>query len=204
MRDVINKRLSEDAIIRAAEIAGQSGITALRLYFMVGLPWEEEEDVRAIAPLVKETRRAFLAGRGRRITVSINPFVPKPQTPYQWHPMARRESLEARLGLAREELASIESVRVLAKSIRLALLQGIISRGGRPVGDAIGLREHAGITWKKAWARAQVDADSELHRERAFGELLPWDHIDVGVDRRFLWDEYMRSAAAAGTSNTRS
>jgi len=198
LRDVINKRLDEETIVRAAETAGNCGITRLRLYFMVGLPWEEDEDVLAVAPLVRAMRRTFFASNGKRITVSINPFVPKPQTPFQWHPMAPRDVLKRRLQLLERDLSSLGGVRILTKSVRLALLQGLVARGGRPVGEAIAIREVTALSWKRACARAGVDMEGELHRERRFDGLLPWDHIDVGVGRHFLWEEYRRAAQIAG------
>lgn len=198
MRDVINKRLDETTIVGAAEQAATHGMKNLRLYFMVGLPWEEEDDIRAIPPLVEAMRRAFLGAGGKRVTVSINPFVPKPQTPFQWHPMAREAVLKHRLRFLARALSPVQNLRVITKSTRLALLQSLFARGGRPVGEAIAVRQRAGLSWRGACARVGVEMDDELYRERRVTELLPWDHIGVGVERHFLWEEYRRAAAVAG------
>jgi len=195
MRRVINKNLTEDEILRAADWLVGGGVDALKLYVMVGLPWETPADVDGIANLVEKVRARLLAGgrpRVGNIAVSINPFVPKPWTPFQWEPMAPIGTIRRTLRTVRRQLGRIPGVSVDTESPREAYLQTLLSRGDRRVGRVLELLESGGDDWWATLGRARhgdvvgVDLDRFVHRSYPSDELLPWDFIEHGVDRRYL------------------
>jgi radical SAM superfamily enzyme YgiQ (UPF0313 family) len=197
MRRVINKNLTEAEILRAAEWLVGGGVDALKLYVMVGLPTETEADVEAIVDLVDKVR-ARLLGTGRprvgRILVSINPFVPKPWTPFQWEPMEAIPSLRRKLARLRRALAAIPAVGVEAESPREAYLQTLLSRGDRRTAAILArLHEQPEAWWPTLKALRGggdgVDPDRFVHRAYPLDALLPWDFIDHAVDNRYLLAE---------------
>jgi len=201
MRRVINKNLSESDILRAADLLVGEGVHDLKLYFMVGLPNEESTDVTAIADLTRTIRaRLCDAERARRrvanITVSVNPFVPKPWTPFQWDPMEPIASLKAKLADLRRQLRAIPNVHLDAESPREAYFQTLMSRGDRRLGRAI-LAIHAadGDWWGviRRWQRDGIEdlphPDAYVHRIYGADERLPWDFIDHRINKGYLWVE---------------
>jgi len=198
LRRVINKNLTEAEILRAAEWLVGGGVEALKLYVMVGLPTETHADVDGITDLVHKVR-ARLMGDGRpkvgRILVSINPFVPKPWTPFQWEPMEDLGSLKRKLAGVRRQLSAVPAVQVETESPREGYLQTLLSRGDRRVADVLE-RLHADPPgWWSTLRKLRggrhdvVDPDRFVHRPYDAGELLPWDFIDHAVDKRYLLAE---------------
>lgn len=213
MRKVINKMVSEEDLIRTVAAAYSHGWRQVKLYFMCGLPTETDEDVLAIADLAK---RVIATGRevsGRndiRCTVSIGGFVPKPHTPFQWASQLGVEETDARLAKLG---AAIRSDRKYAKAIgfryhdgKPGIIEGLLSRGDRRVGRVIeavwrdggrfdGWSEHFSYErWldcaDKALADEPVDLAWFTTREREYAEVLPWDHLDSGLDRDWLWEDW--------------
>ena len=213
MRRVINKMVSEDDLIRTVSTAYGSGWRQVKLYFMCGLPTETDDDVLAIADLAKRVIEAGRRASGRgdiRCTVSIGGFVPKPHTPFQWAAQAGHEVVDARLRKLREK---VKSDRSYGKSIGLryhegrpSMVEGLLSRGDRRVGRVIravwddggrfdGWGEHFSYDrWaacaERALAGEPVDLAWYTTRERGRDEVLPWDHLDSGLDRDWLWDDW--------------
>ena len=213
MRKVINKMVSEDDLIQTVAAAYSNGWRQVKLYFMCGLPTETDEDVLAIADLAKRviaTGREVSGRRDIRCTVSIGGFVPKPHTPFQWAAQCDVETVDARLAKLREE---IRSDRSYGKAIGLryhdgqpSLVEGLLSRGDRRVGAVIrevwagggrfdGWSEHFSYQrWMAAASRAlagtPVDVAWYTTRERDYAEVLPWDHLDSGLDRDWLWEDW--------------
>ncbi|KIH98146.1 Fe-S oxidoreductase [Streptomonospora alba] len=213
MRRVINKMVTEQDLIRTVTAAYAAGWRQVKLYFMCGLPTEGDEDVLAIADLAKEVIRAGREVSGRsdiRCTVSIGGFVPKPQTPFQWAGQTPYELVDARLHKLKAEL---RSDRRYGKAIGLryhegqpSIIEGLLSRGDRRVGRVIeevwraggrfdGWSEHFSYErWAEGAAKAladeTVDMDWFTVRERAEDEVLPWDHLDAGLDRGWLWQDW--------------
>ena len=213
MRKVINKMVTEEDLIRTVATAYSNGWRQVKLYFMCGLPTETDEDVVAIADLARkviETGREVSGRRDIRCTVSIGGFVPKPHTPFQWAGQADHETVDARLAKLR---AAIRSDRNYGKSIGLryhdgkpSIIEGLLSRGDRRVGAVIrtvweqsgrfdGWSEHFSYDrWveatEKALAGTPVDLDWYTTREREYAEVLPWDHLDSGLDRDWLWEDW--------------
>jgi len=214
IRKVINKMVSEDDLIRTVSAAYGAGWRQVKLYFMCGLPTETDEDVLQIAELAKrviETGREVSGRRDIRCTVSIGGFVPKPHTPFQWAAQLGAEETDARLAKLRE---AIRSDRRYGKSIgfryhdgKPGVVEGLLSRGDRRVGRVIeevwraggrfdGWSEHFSYErWMEAAGRALaplgVDVDWYTTREREESEVLPWDHIDSGLDKEWLWQDWL-------------
>jgi radical SAM superfamily enzyme YgiQ (UPF0313 family) len=211
LRRVINKNLSESDILRAADLLVGEGVQDLKLYFMVGLPTEQMEDVLAIADLTGKIRaRLCDAERARRrvanITVSVNPFVPKPWTPFQWEPMERIPSLKHKLASLRRELSRLPNVHLDAESPRAAYFQTLLSRGDRRVGRVIrAIHEADGDWWAviRAWRRDGIAGvphpDEYVHRAYSDTERLPWDFINHRIEKSFLWVERRKASASRQT-----
>jgi radical SAM family uncharacterized protein len=213
MRKVINKMVSEEDLIRTVAAAYSHGWRQVKLYFMCGLPTETDEDVLAIADLAKRviaTGREVSGRRDIRCTVSIGGFVPKPHTPFQWAGQLGVEETDARLAKLG---AAIRSDRNYAKAIgfryhdgKPGIIEGLLSRGDRRVGRIIeqvwrdggrfdGWSEHFSYErWieaaDKALAEEPVDLAWYTTREREYAEVLPWDHLDSGLDREWLWEDW--------------
>jgi len=209
MRRVINKNLTEDEILRAAEWLVAEGVDALKMYFMVGLPTEGDEDVDAIAELVERmVARPAIGGRARSLTLSVNPFVPKPWTPFQWEAMDDLASLRQKLARLRQRLGRLRTVSFEAESPREAYYQTLLSRGDRRVGVLLEeIHESGGAWWavlqkhRRAGGSAAVPSpDFYVHRAYDGDECLPWDFIDHGIDSRFLLAERRKAFAALQTA----
>jgi len=198
MRKVINKGITEEDILNAAETLIENGILNLKLYFMIGLPTETMDDVEAIAKLCQQIKKVFLKkSRARKqigkITVSLNSFVPKPFTPFQWVAMEKTRALKGKVKLIKDALKRVANVRVVADSQRWAYIQALFSRGDREVARILSLAHNNGGNWAKTFKESPVDPDFYIHRERPMDELLPWDFIDHGLKKSFLAREYKRA-----------
>ncbi len=198
LRRVVHKGFAEEEIIQAVETLADRGIRSFRLYFMVGLPTEEMDDLKAIVDLVKKIRHHLLKKRrqkteGERFTLSLNSFVPKPATPFQWHPMADVRSLKEKIQVVRHELRREKGVSVAADLPKWAYLQNLLSRGDRRVGRLLLIAHRLGGNWAQAYRSVDVNPDFYVHRQRTFDEILPWDFIDHGVTKEFLWREYQEA-----------
>ncbi|HEU5241828.1 MAG TPA: TIGR03960 family B12-binding radical SAM protein [Ornithinibacter sp.] len=216
IRKVINKMVTEEDLIRTVAAAYGAGWRQVKLYFMCGLPTETDEDVLQIAELAKkviETGREVSGRRDIRCTVSIGGFVPKPHTPFQWAAQLGAEETDARLAKLRE---AIRSDRRYGSSIgfryhdgKPGIVEGLLSRGDRRVGRVIeavwrdggrfdGWSEHFSYDrWMAAAERELpafgLDVDWYTTREREEAEVLPWDHIDSGLDKEWLWQDWLDS-----------
>jgi radical SAM superfamily enzyme YgiQ (UPF0313 family) len=205
MRKVINKNLTEADILRAADLMAGSGVEQLKCYFMIGLPEERDEDVLEIARLTGRILERARAGKRRigRVTVSLNPFVPKPWTPFQWDPMEPAPELKRKIAMLRAEFARMGGIDLDAESPREAYFQALISRGDRRVGailrrlDAAGC-DSPGAIWQelRRIGREVSNGSSALPcpdffviRRYGNDELLPWDFIDHHIHKWFLLSE---------------
>jgi radical SAM superfamily enzyme YgiQ (UPF0313 family) len=211
MRRVINKNLTEADILRAADLLVGEGVQDLKLYFMVGLPSEEPEDVDAIAALTAKIRfRLCDAERARRrvanITVSVNPFVPKPWTPFQWDPMQSIPALKQKFVRLRRRLAAVPNVALDAESPREGYFQTLLSRGDRRVGRVLQAVHGANGDWWSVIRQWQHDGiaglphpDVYVHRTYGERERFPWDFIDHRINKSFLWVERRKAMMARQT-----
>ena len=202
VRRVINKDFSDDRIVEAARAALSQGMQHVKMYFLCGLPTETDEDVMGMAHLALRIRTevmlpyAKLRGRMGRISLSVNPFVPKPWTPFQWMPMHDRSCLEGKRKLLERTLRP-HGIDVDFLSPREAYVQTLLSRGDRRLADLLELahRETGGDV-RKALSRWEPDPDFFVLREAGLEETLPWDFIDQGLTRRYLARELERGVGA--------
>lgn len=202
MRRVINKDFTDDRIVAAAEAALSQGLQHVKLYFMCGLPTETDEDVLGMARLAIRIREEVMLPHARaskrmgRITLSVNPFVPKPWTPFQWLPMHDRKCLEGKRKLLEKELRP-KGIDVDFFSPREAYYQALFSRGDRRCADLLELaHRETGGDLRKALALWPHDPDFFVHREATVEERLPWDFIDQGLTKTFLARELRRGVGA--------
>ena len=201
MRNVINKGIDEETVLTAAESLVAGGISNLKLYFMIGLPTEETGDVDAIIGLCKRIKHRFLqSSRARKrigdITVSISSFVPKPFTPFQWAAMDDTKQLKQKIKRVKHGLKSVPNVRVHVDVPRWAYVQALLSRGDRRAGDILELAHHRRGNWPQTLKTSPVNPDYFVLRERNRDDPFPWDFIDHGIRRTFLWKEYRRAIDA--------
>lgn len=224
MRDVINKGLTEEVILKGAMDAFQSGWNRVKLYFMLGLPTETLEDIEGIAILSDKIAREYYTipkdQRNGKVSIvsSTSFFVPKPFTPFQWTRMnTREEFLEKQKflnGKMKEQLNQ-KSIKYNWHEAEVTLLEGVFARGDRKIGKVIYDAYKAGCvydawseffkydTWMECFKKNQIDPLFYTARERDKNELLPWDFIDTGISKRFLWNEYERAQAETVTPNCR-
>ena len=197
LRCAINKNAPEEAIFAAVSAAREAGISRVKLYFMIGLPTETDSDIAAIVDLVRR-----LAGEFPSVAfqVSASSFVPKPWTPFQWHPMERENTLKKRLAILKKGLTTMRGVKLGGESPRLAVVQGYLARGDRRMGAVLRAALEDGGDYSAALRASGVDARWYLHRQRERAEALPWDHIDAGIDKDYLWEEYRRSLRGETTA----
>jgi len=201
MRRIINKGINKTQILDAVETLVNSGILNLKLYFMIGLPGENEKDIEAIVNLCMEIKDRFLkASREKKrigtITVSVNPFVPKPFTPFQWVAMDDVKNLNRKIKKIRDGLRKTANLRVQAESPRHSFIQALLARGDRRVSDLLVLAIKNCGNWSKTIKETELDAHFFASRERSLDELLPWDFIDHGIHNHFLAGEYKRAIKA--------
>lgn len=198
MRRILNKQFSNVEILDKAGWIFENGIRNLKLYYMVGLPWEEHADVEAIVTLTERIRERMLeAGRPRghvgRIHPSVNPFVPKPGTPYQWLRMEDPRETDRKLQFLRKAFGKLPNVDAIIKSSRTGVAQSILALGDRRVADAL---EHAclnGVSLVRGMKAVGLDPAFYLFRERGRDELLPWDVVDNGVSKAYYLRELDKS-----------
>ncbi len=198
MRRVIKKGLTEAQILSAAESLITAGVLNLRLYYMVGLPTETMADVDAIIELTLAIREVFVAasrpqGRMGTITISLNCFVPKPATPFQWVGMATASELKQRISHVKKSLAPVPNLQLLAGSQREAAYQALLARGDRRLADLLDQTVTTSGNWRHLGQYASARAAFYTTRPRALDERLPWDFIDTGVKKSLLVREYQRA-----------
>jgi radical SAM superfamily enzyme YgiQ (UPF0313 family) len=206
MRAILNKQFSNDEILDKASWIFENGIQNLKLYYMVGLPFESHADVEAIVGLTHAIRERMLeAGRKRgrigRIHPSVNPFVPKPGTPFQWLRMEDPQETDQKLQYLRKALRKIPNVDAILKSARTGVTQAILALGDRRLADAMEGAVTQRVTLPRALKANGLDAGFYLFRERGRDEILPWDLIDNGVSKAYYLKELDRSRREAPSAH---
>ncbi len=198
MRRVLNKQFTNDDILERAEWIFGNGVQNLKLYYMVGLPWEEHADVEAIVELTERIRDKMVeVGRSRgrvgRIHPSVNPFVPKPGTPYQWLAMEDPKETDRKLHYLRKAFGKMSNVDAIIKSARNGVSQSILALADRRVADALEHAAVSGVDLKRGMKAAGLDPAFYLFRERGRDEVLPWDIVDNGVSKAYYLRELDKS-----------
>ncbi len=195
LRRVINKTVTNAEILDRAELIFASGLENLKLYYMIGLPTETDEDLVAMRDLTLQLRDRMLKwakprGAIGRIIGSVNPLIPKPGTAYQWLPMEDDASVDRKIKRLRALMAGIDNVYFNIKSERHSYYQALLSLGDRRVAATIVAAERNGQNWRAAVAETGVDADFYIFRDRSRDAVLPWDIIDGGMKASFFHSEY--------------
>lgn len=204
LRRVINKTVTNDEILDRAELIFASGFENLKLYFMIGLPTETDDDLVAIRDLTvalrdRMVKHARPRGHIGRIVGSVNPLVPKPGTAYQWLPMEDPVLTERKIKRLRSLTADLDNVYFNIKSERHSFYQALLSLGDRRVARVIEIAERNGQNWRAAVADADVDADAFVFRDRSADACLPWDIIDGGLKAAFYRAEFDKALRAEWT-----
>lgn len=220
LRDVINKNVTEDEVLRTCNKAFSKGWTSVKLYFMMGLPTETMEDIEGIAQLAGKVVDAYYQnpdrpkGAGVSVSVSCASFIPKPFTPFQWEPEDTMEVLKEKQAHLLESLPS-KKIRVSYHETPTSLLEGVLARGDRRLSKVILEAHRLGCKfdswddhfnfdmWMKAFKDNGIEPEFYTKRRREFDELLPWDHLDYGVSRKFLELENKRAHENVTTPHCR-
>ncbi len=202
MWKIIKKNINKDAVLKSAEIAKDALIQHLKLYFIIGLPYEEEEDIDGIVDLIHEVYEIFMPGSKRiktseknrlgirRITLSINPFIPKPHTPFQWCTMNSETELKKKLNRIGEGIRNLKGVCLERKSLKGAILQGIFSLGNRNVGMGLFCKIEENLNYAQAWKKAGVNPDPIIFKPKNLDSVLPWNLIDSPASKNILRAEF--------------
>jgi radical SAM family uncharacterized protein len=216
LQRVINKHIPQEELLATAALAFERGWTTLKLYFMLGLPTETDEDVEGIVNLVNKVKAQGNKAPGRmpQIRLTLSTFVPKPHTPFQWSAQEREENLMRRHEILKNGLGK-RGIRISWQDTRVSLLEAVISRGDRKIGKVIYRAWQMGAVfdgwsecfnfelWQKAMQEEGIDPAFYAHRERALDEPLPWAFIDTGISDEFLKEEYRKAVSAELTPDCR-
>jgi hypothetical protein len=216
MRQVINKLIREEDLYAAVDSAFSQGWRRVKLYFLIGLPTETDEDVLGIAELA---RNCVKIGRrhhnGASVTASVGGFVPKPQTPFQWFGQCSVSELQRKVNLLRDDLRRDRGVQLKWHDPKATMVEGIASRGDRRIGAVIESVWRSGGTfqewsecfdlerWETAMAEHGLSTDWYVHRDRVREEVLPWAHISAGLHEDFLWHDWQDALEASGVEDCR-
>lgn len=210
LRDVINKNVTEEEVIKTCTKAFDNGWTTVKLYFMMGLPTETMEDIEGIANLGMEVIHAFYKnpnrqkGTGLQVNISCSSFIPKPFTPFQWEPEDTMESLKAKQKHLLESIPS-KKIKVSYHETPTSLLEGVLARGDRRLSAVLYSAYKKGCkfdswdehfkfdAWMEAFEENNLDPYFYTQRRRDFSEVLPWDHLDYGISRKFLERENIKA-----------
>ena len=220
MRDVINKGVTEEDLLRATRSAFESGWSTIKLYFVIGLPYETVDDVIGIGELAEKVVNEYFAvpknvrKRGLRVTVSTSILVPKPFTPFQWAPMNRMEEVKEKISGLRNSIKS-KAINYNWHESPLSYMEAVFARGDRRLCDVLikafekgarfdGWNEYFKFDiWQDAFRECAVDGDFYAYRERSYDEVLPWDFIDIGVRKQYLISENEKAKEVVLTPDCR-
>jgi radical SAM superfamily enzyme YgiQ (UPF0313 family) len=198
LRLVINKGITENDVLAAAEILVKKGIQNLKLYFMIGLPTETQSDLDEMVGLIMKVKKKILSvgrarGRLSTLTLSINCFIPKPWTPFQFHPMEKVASLKQKLKFIRRKIAGEPNIRIKTENPEKAFFQAVLARGDRRVGPVLLSMILNNCSWRQAFVMENLNPDAYALRQRDATEPFPWEIIDHGIERKYLWSEYQKA-----------
>ena len=221
LRDVINKGVTEDDLMEKTRDAFENGWSSVKLYFMIGLPTETTADLDGIADLARKVVAAYFSvpkgqrAKGLRVTCSASSFVPKPFTPFQWEPQDTQAMLMEKQAHLRQEMAQIKGVNFNYHESGLSFLEACFSRGDRRLGKVLLRAFEKGCyldgwsevfsfeKWMDAFRETGVDPDFYAHRRRGRDEILPWDFVDSGISKEFLWREKEKAEQGLVTRDCR-
>jgi radical SAM superfamily enzyme YgiQ (UPF0313 family) len=204
LRRVINKGLTEEDLLAAAELLVKAGIANLKLYFMIGLPTETDEDIKELVRLTLTIKKKILAhgrsrGRLSNLTLSINCFIPKPWTPFQFHPFASIAALKSKIKFIRKELSHQPNLKINTERPEKSMIQALLARGDRRIGAVLLPAVISQKNIRQVFRHHDINAEEEVSRERTIEELFPWEIIDNRIAKKYLWHEYQKALRAETT-----
>ena len=220
MRDVINKGVTEQNLLDSVKSAFESGWSTIKLYFMIGLPYENLEDIKGIAEVSEKVVEEYfkvpknIRNKGLKVTVSTSIFVPKPFTPFQWFAQDRMEDVREKINVLRSSIKS-RAITYNWHETPVSYLEAIFARGDRRLCDVLVAAFRRGAKfdgwsdyfnydiWMDAFKECGIDGDFYAYRERSYDEILPWDFIDIGVSKKYLIAENEKSKKAQLTPDCR-
>lgn len=220
LRDAINKNVTYDDVMKTMNMAFSGGWSNVKLYFMIGLPTETLDDVAGIAELGQQVVDEFYRnpdrpkGKGVQVSISASSFVPKPFTPFQWEPQDTMEQLEEKQKHLYESVTT-KKIRISTHLTPTSFLEGVFARGDRRLSKVLELAWKKGCKfdswddhfkfdkWQEAFEEAQIDPSFYANRRRDFDEILPWDHLDYGISKKFLMSENKKAHESVTTPHCR-
>jgi radical SAM family uncharacterized protein len=216
MRQVINKLISEEDLYAAVDAAFAQGWRRVKLYFLIGLPTETDEDVRGIVTLARNcVELGRRHQRGASVTASVGGFVPKPQTPFQWFGQNTTDELRRKVGILKEAARGVRGLDLRWHDPEATTVEGLVSRGDRRMGSVVEQVWRAGGTfqewsehfdlglWTSALEAAGLTFEESVFRHRPEDEVLPWDHLSAGLHRDFLWQDFQEALSGHGLEDCR-
>lgn len=194
MRDSINKGITEEHVYHAIELAAAAGMKNIKLYYMIGLPGEEDSDIEEMIAMIHRIREKMdLAGNKGELVISVNAFVPKPFTPYQWEPLCSLQVLKKRFKILQEALKKNRRIKLITESLKETVVQAVLARGDRQVGELLLEAHLTGKPLKQVFKQHDKDLEEYAYRTLNIGQKLPWQHLDMGFTEAYLAAELQRS-----------
>jgi radical SAM superfamily enzyme YgiQ (UPF0313 family) len=203
LRKMLKKGYPEEEILKSIDILVENGLSQIKCYFLIGLPSETDEDVKEILLLAKRIRHQILSSqknreRRWRLVLSVNPFIPKPATPFQWVPLEEVGRLKKKLKMIQRGVQGERGMEMIHDLPKWAYVQALLSRGDRRVGKILMATHRSQGNWSQALRETSINADFYVHRKRDLDEVFPWDFIDHGISKEQLKEEYLAAMKEAG------
>ena len=203
LRKVLKKGYTDEVVLKAIDTLIENGLYQIKCYFLIGLPSETDEDVKAIPLLAKKIRHQILSNRKDRgdrwkLVLSVNPFIPKPATPFQWAPLEEVSELKRKLKVIQRGFKGEKGIEMIQDLPKWAYIQALLSRGDRRVGKILLAAHHFGGDWGRALRETSINPDFYVYRKRDLDEVFPWDFIDHGISKEKLKEEYLTAMKEAG------
>ena len=207
LRRMVKKGYQEEAILNSVDTLVENGVSQIKCYFLIGLPTETDEDVEEILHLVKRIRHRILSGRRDRkkkwrVVLSVNPFVPKPATPFQWAPLEEVGELKRKLKMIQRGIQREGGIEMIHDLPKWAYVQALLSRGDRRVGKILMASHRHHGNWSQAFRETDINPDFYVYRKRDREEVFPWDFIDHGIPKERLREEYEKAMKEAGVTDS--
>jgi len=202
LRKVLRKGYTDEEVLKAIDTLIENGLYQIKCYFLIGLPSETDEDVKAIPLLAKKIRHQILSNRRNKrdrwkLVLSVNPFIPKPATPFQWAPLEEVSELKRKLKVIQREVKGEKGVEMIHDLPKWAYIQALLSRGDRRVGKILMAAHYFGGNWGQALRETNINPDFYVYRKRDLDEVFPWDFIDHGIPKERLKEEYLTAMKEA-------
>jgi radical SAM superfamily enzyme YgiQ (UPF0313 family) len=203
LRKMLKKGYTDEEVLRAIDALIENGLCQIKCYFLIGLPSETDEDVKAIPLLAKKIRHQILSTRRNKrdrwkLVLSVNPFIPKPATPFQWAPLEEVSELKRKLKVIQRGLKGEKGIEMIHDLPKWAYIQSLLSKGDRRVGNILLAAHHFEGDWGRALRETSVNPDFYVYRKRDLDEVFPWDFIDHGISKEKLKEEYLKAMEEAG------